>query len=318
MIVPRCNSPNEPTSESPKNNTERPILQNAHNNKVYTAGTPEKCNVKEDVIEFQDLRSECTALSELDIKIIQNRPSQCNKNCSICCMDNAIMNLVFELMFVTFIVLALKKKYLYFLGSAMSGMMLLFDFISSDILYFLHKAKFASEKAVEIINSIKNSSPKITWMIQCYHIDRIINKCTAPTLVRINTTSAKHIVRLKAANDVTDYGALLSNIFTKNCMIYIEKSFTFNTPEDASNFEALKQYFIATNKKDVFYDFQEFYEIDGFKPKMLSFINSNYSKLLSFPYLVLFSLLGFSWLYRIINYVKCYKANIQLNKVISL
>ena len=318
MVVPKASIHVEQALESMETHTDRPILYSAHSNKVQSIDNKQdKCSVKEEVIEFQDMRSECTALSDVDIKTIQKK-GECKKDCTICCMDNAIMCLLFELLLIMFVILAIKKKYLFFLGSAISGMILLFDLISSDMIYFLSKSKYASAEAIEKLNAMKSNFPKIVWMIQCYHIETTITKCRATQMLRMNTTSAKHIVKLKTVNDTTDYSILLGNMDKRNCMIYIEKSYTFDKIEDANNYEALKQYFIATNKKDVFYDFQEIYEIEGWKPKMLSMTDSKYNQLLSIPYFILFSLLGFSWLYRIINYAKSYKAHIQLNKAISI
>jgi hypothetical protein len=155
---------------------------------------------------------------------------------------------------------------------------LFFVFRSNTFQYLLNMN--TTETVLDFMDRMYRTEPIVRWFIQCYHWEARTRQVAVPRpngttqyrtetyQERVNTHSAHGKLIFMRWSDVSvplNEEEIESFTMTK---ISVKKIWT----GDAGS-EQQKEDFIRFNKRDVFYDFSETLELEGYQPRFLGFVD---------------------------------------------
>ncbi|EGD76692.1 hypothetical protein PTSG_08043 [Salpingoeca rosetta] len=160
-----------------------------------------------------------------------------------------------------------------------------------------------------LVQQVQQSPPNINWFIQCYHYEtrhrtRTVRDSNGNTRtehyterVRVNTHSARQTYTMPHWRDSSPQWLPPTHSLTKHKFYF---GFSFSNASAAQRYNTEKAIFIATNNRDVHFDFNENRTIAGFRKHVLGIREGA-----SLPCSVrqdmfwLTAVLGLSWLFRV-------------------
>jgi hypothetical protein len=159
------------------------------------------------------------------------------------------------------------------------GVVYLFSVLRSNTFQYLRNIN-TTETVLDYMNRMYRTEPAVRWFIQCYHYETRTRQVATPgpngTTVyrtetyqeRVNTHSANGELIFLRWTDVSvplNREEIETFAMTK---ISVKKIWIGD-----AGAEQQKMAFILANKRDVFYDFLEALELEGYRPRFLGFVD---------------------------------------------
>lgn len=171
---------------------------------------------------------------------------------------------------------------------------------------------FTHNKTTEpdaLVNAVHGNPPTIYFSIQCYHYEtrhrtRTVRDSNGNTRtehyterVRVNTHHATQPYHISNWHDASSQWLPPGHSLTKHRFYF---AFGFSSPAAASRYNSEKAIFIATNNRDVHFDFHERRRIAGFKKHVLAVRHdADVPCSARADMFWVFSLIGLSWWFRV-------------------
>ena len=196
-------------------------------------------------------------------------------------------------------------------------------------MYFINNSMIYS-KAEEKITSMTNTKPEIKWTIQNYHYEQKSRSVSKQTdhgteynteyyTEKVNTHYANESAPFISWSDTSNMMDCLKHLpLLQYCRLYIDKMYNFSDGESLHNYEYKKSSFIIVHHTDAHYDFNEKFNVPGVITRICTYgSNGKMPCIYSMGMFLLFSLIGFGWIIRILLYKNSFAAKANIIKTMK-
>ena len=283
-----------------------------------------------DVFKIKGLIELQSEFNAEEIKVVKKQPHVCSLLLNLMVLGSR------GFVIVSFICHLRQKRFIiqFWYLFVLIELIYLIEFFCSNTLRYLWN-KVSSDSIFEHVNKIKLTRPEISMWCECYHFETRIRYVTESysvqgsngpemrTRQRMETYQEKVVTHTEKEHfefgNFYEISRMISDDIYHNDMIKIKfgKNIVFGDSQTRNEYDRQLSIFISRNKhRDTCFSYVEYKEIPGFKDRMFSVNGEKHSCFVNWCWYIIFTLLGFTWFYRIWVESKCLRGEYNFHMIV--